>query len=182
MGLKFKNKNGLQKYTTVMNSHIPEGETAICEEENKVYVWDKKHWKEFSIKTDEPIVEMSLYDVNKQIMNQLPDHIGEQLQSDVILINQYDESTKAKYYMLLCKEYSYYTVFNYFNTWAGTVSSLGESVRECLDSVGTIRACDYDNVDNPTAIEIWVHTNEDEMHCFHLFPYDKGIVDFTRGD
>lgn len=181
MGLKFKNRKGLDKYTNVMKKHIPDRETAICEEENKVYIWHKG-WQEFSITTDEPLVEMSLYEMNQQLIAQMPDHEGEQLQADIILINQYDDKTKAKYYMLLCKEYNYYTIFNYYKTWADSAPTLGKIVRECLENVGTIRACDYDNIDNPTAIEIWVHTNEDETHCFHLFPYDEGVVDFTRGD
>lgn len=180
MSIKFKNEKGLAAYTSKMKNNIHEGELVYCEDSNKTYTWHEKNWQEIKINTEDDLVSMSLYEMNAQILSQLPDHTSEQIAEDIELINQYDQQKKARYYMLLCKEYSYYTLFNYMNSWRGGLDSLGEAVIDCLNSVGTVRSCDYDNIDNPNAIEIWVCINDKEVQCFHLFAYDEGVVEFSR--
>lgn len=75
--------------------------------------------------------------------------------------------------MMLCKELSYYTVFEKdFVTY--DCLSLGHGVIECLDNVGAIHGVD-DNGEG--ALEIWVKSfNDDNMYCLLLFNYDIGVV------
>lgn len=182
MAIQFKNKNGLELYTKLQQKKkaLQEGELAYIVDTNTTYRWNNNQWEEIKIKTDNDIVEMTLYDMNAQIIKQLPNHDDTQIQEDITLINTFDKDKQARYYMLLCKEYNYYTIFNYVKTWGIKINRLGENVIDCLNNVGTIRACDYDNITNPTAIELWVSIDDDTVHCFHLFPYDVGIVEFSR--
>jgi hypothetical protein len=74
--------------------------------------------------------------------------------------------------MLLCKEMSYYTVFEK-DFLEYDCLSLGHGVIECLDNVGTIHGID-DNGEG--ALEIWVKTSDEEVYCMLLFNYDVGVV------
>ena len=183
MSIQFKNEKGLELYTKLQQKKkaMREGELVYVADTNKTYRWNNDQWEELKIKADTDVVEMTLYDMNAQIMKQLPNHTNKQIREDIALINSFDKNERARYYMLLCKEYNYYTIFSYLQTWYNSNEALGEAVIDCLDSVGPIRACDYDNSANPTAIELWVSANEDEVYCFHLFPYDIGVVEFSRG-
>ena len=76
--------------------------------------------------------------------------------------------------MLLCKELSYNTLFH--------------SVDNCLIEEDFIRelwdVCSYlgpihdISVDDNDAIAIWAEWEDTGVHCFYLFPYDKGVVEF----
>lgn len=116
---------------------------------------------------------MSLYDLNKQGYAQLLPYDDTQIQDTIVWINEFSERYKGKYYMMLCKELSYYTVFEKdFVTY--DCLSLGHGVIECLDNVGTIHGVD-DNGEG--ALEIWVKSfNDDNMYCLLLFNYDIGVV------
>jgi len=80
-----------------------------------------------------------------------------------------------KYYMLLCKDYNYYTVFEY-------KSGCGESfvyvVLDIIKSLGNIHSIE---INGDGILEIWIAPNDDEnqeIYAFFLFPYDNGVVNF----
>lgn len=118
-------------------------------------------------------VEMSLYDMNKQIMFQMPELSEEKIVEAKDLITTFNHNNGHKYYMLLCNELKYYTVFN---TEKAFEEKLEEVVFECLNNVGTVVA--VDPTEDGTAVEIWVKL-EEEAKVFYFFGYDKGVIDLV---
>ena len=90
-----------------------------------------------------------------------------QIQDAITWINEFSDKNKGKYYMLLCKEISYYTVFEK-DFLEYDCLSLGHGVIECLDNVGTIHGID-DNGEG----EIWVKT--EEVYCMLLDVVKVGL-------
>lgn len=114
---------------------------------------------------------MSLFEINQQLISQFNDFTNEDWVEAVEKIDKWHDEIKSDYYMMLCKEISYYTVFingDYSH------SSLGEMVRECLAFVGNVLTIDYSNKE---CLDIWIRINE-ETQCLHLFNYTRGVVDF----
>ena len=147
---------------------IPNGQ--IVRKEDGLYVY--KDGEYYPIEDQKIDTGMSLYELNKQGYAQLLPYDETQIQDAIAWINEFSDKNKGKYYMLLCKEISYYTVFEKdFLTY--DCLSLGHGVIECLDNVGTIHGID-DNGEG--ALEIWVKTSDEEVYCMLLFNYDVGVV------
>ena len=77
-----------------------------------------------------------------------------------------------KYYMLLCKEQAYYTLFS---REEDALETFGEVVIDCLKFRGDIVAFEP-NADG--YIEFWVK-ELGEAYCYLLFNYDMGVVPFN---
>jgi hypothetical protein len=112
---------------------------------------------------------MSLYDLNQNIIGQLPDITD--FTDKVALINEFRSNTNNKYYMLYSKDISYFTIMVIEKY--GEMDSLGSAVIECLSNLGAVKSIDY--TENHDAIEIWVNHNG-EIICAYFFPYDNGIL------
>lgn len=168
----FKNLKTLQNYTE-KHGRFQNGDVIEVQDENKLYFYKDNAWHELSGKIDvNSNIEINLYNLNKQIMAQMePFNIEkwEQAEKD---IDAWDKENNASYYMMLCKEKSYYTVF----TDDGyEFHGLGAAVRECLEFVGNVVSIDI----NPEVIEIWIRELND-AYCLHLFNYEDGVVSFKR--
>lgn len=118
---------------------------------------------------------IDLYTMNQNIINQLPVYTDEDIDRAEDTIHDWIyNGHRANYYMLLCKELSYYTLFH--------------SVDNCLIEEDFIRelwdVCSYlgpihdISIDDNDAIAIWAEWEDTGVHCFYLFPYDKGVVEF----
>ena len=147
---------------------IPNGQ--IVRKEDGLYVY--KDGEYYPIEDQKIDTGMSLYELNKQGYAQLLPYDETQIQDAIAWINEFSDKNKGKYYMLLCKEISYYTVFEK-DFLEYDCLSLGHGVIECLDNVGTIHGID-DNGEG--ALEIWVKTSDEEVYCMLLFNYDVGVV------
>lgn len=147
---------------------IPNGQ--IVRKEDGLYVY--KDGEYYPIEDQKIDTGMSLYELNKQGYAQLLPYDETQIQDAITWINEFSDKNKGKYYMLLCKEMSYYTVFEK-DFLEYDCLSLGHGVIECLDNVGTIHGID-DNGEG--ALEIWVKTSDEEVYCMLLFNYDVGVV------
>ena len=147
---------------------IPNGQ--IVRKEDGLYVY--KDGEYYPIEDQKIDTGMSLYDLNKQGYAQLLPYDETQIQDAIAWINEFSDKNKGKYYMLLCKEISYYTVFEK-DFLEYDCLSLGHGVIECLNNVGTIHGID-DNGEG--ALEIWVKTSDEEVYCMLLFNYDVGVV------
>ena len=147
---------------------IPNGQ--IVRKEDGFYVY--KDGEYYPIEDQKIDTGMSLYELNKQGYAQLLPYDETQIQDAITWINEFSDKNKGKYYMLLCKEISYYTVFEK-DFLEYDCLSLGHGVIECLDNVGTIHGID-DNGEG--ALEIWVKTSDEEVYCMLLFNYDVGVV------
>ena len=147
---------------------IPNGQ--IVRKEDGLYVYNNGEY--YPIEDQKIDTGMSLYELNKQGYAQLLPYDETQIQDAITCINEFSDKNKGKYYMLLCKEMSYYTVFEK-DFLEYDCLSLGHGVIECLDNVGTIHGID-DNGEG--ALEIWVKTSDEEVYCMLLFNYDVGVV------
>ena len=111
---------------------------------------------------------MDLYSLNKQLINQFPDM--KDFADSIEIINKFARKNSNKHYMLLCKDISYYTVFERL---LGLTETIGEAVIICLNKIGTsIKS--IEEVEG--AIECWVVPfNEKDPVAVMFFPYDIGM-------
>lgn len=133
--------------------------------EGKYMIWHESAWNE--IKMESGGINVGLYDMNKQIISQLP--ILENFDKAMDDIWTLYETYHNKYFMLYGKEISYFTVFKIIEP-----QYLGEDVLDCCLNVGLIKAMDLTEAGD--AVEIWVQPQDGEPTCLYLFPYDSGIV------
>lgn len=115
-------------------------------------------------------VSMSLYEINQNIIAQLPSYDYNNLLKLKKKINSWEKANNI-YYMLLCKDASYYTVL-YRGISTPDFRSLGEAVITLFDEAGYTIHADEEYEDH---IEIW-GKKDDNTYAFMLFPYDQGVV------
>ena len=128
------------------------------------------------IKTDgKGEVTMSLYEMNRQLINQLPDYNDEAWKGAEAILKEYLEKHPNSYYMMYGCELNYFTVFQKRDE--AEFASLFDAVKTCLASVGGVLSFDFDG---EAAIEIWVKPDiASNVTCLYLFPYDDGVVTYN---
>ena len=130
-------------------------------------VWTNEGWN--VVKSENSGINMGLYEMNKQLIAQLPELTEDELcQEKDLTIHSLHAKYNNNYYMLYGKEISYFTLFKIIEP-----QYFGYEVIECLKNIGKIKAIDF--TEPQDAIEIWVE-DEDGPTCLYLFPYDNGIV------
>lgn len=112
---------------------------------------------------------MSLYDMNKQIVSQLPDFTDEDLNAKYDLINEFGKG--KTWCMLHGRELNYYTVFH--NIEKDAEETFAMAVIDCCRYIGHIKSIDL--TENGT-IEIWT-MNGDEATVLYLFDYEMGVIE-----
>lgn len=120
----------------------------------------------------------NLYDINKQLVEQFDSPLSKeqlnQKKTNILLpyFKEKIEKEQHKYFMLLCNDERYYTVFEIFKA---NYNLLNKEVLECLNSIGLIYS--IEQVQDNAAIEIWIkNILKNELFCYYLFPYDEGII------
>lgn len=141
-----------------------DGEVAYDTSTEKIMVYHDGAWQQ--ITTQGSGLNIGLYDINKQIIAQLPTYTD--LDKAAKTISALHDIYQNEYYMLYGKEISYFTLFKLIEP-----QYFAQEVLDCLRHVGTLKAVDPD--EPGTAVEIWVE-NEDGPTCLYLFPYDNGLV------
>ncbi len=122
-------------------------------------------------------LQMNIYDINKQVISQMPCLTIEELEEKAdTLITEYQNEQKASYYMMLCNELRYYTLFHIDEFDGGSqLSFLSNEVLSCLISF-TDNIKSIEITDDKTAIEIWI-TKDEETYVMYLFNYDTGVIE-----
>lgn len=172
--LEFKTENQLKSYTQHCRDRIEQGETAHVEKTNKIYVFNNE-WTEVKVDGDSNI-HMTVYEINEQLIKQLPDLTEEQIQEKKQIIIDFYTQKDTNVYMLLCKEHSYFTVFLLEDKWSlKNYESLEDEVINCVlfNGAHTIRS--IENIDN-NELEIWAADKDNEIWCYHLFDYAEGFI------
>ena len=131
-----------------MNSHIPEQEQKV-----------------------QGNLQMNIYDLNKQLISQMANLTDEDLEDSKRLIRSYFQEYENEFYMLLCKDISYYTLFHIVDYI--TEPAAADEVIECIKDIGTVKSIDRTE---DGAIEIWAQPGESDPLVMYLFPYDGGVV------
>ena len=159
---------GKAKIKTIDPSQIrytpQEGEIIQNSIDKKFYIYNNDDWVLMNI--NDSGINIGLYDMNKQIISQLPELTD--LEDKHYTINSLHAKFNNFYYMMYGKEISYFTLFKIVDP-----TYFGGDVIDCLKNIGTIKAIDFTEAQD--AIEIWVE-NEDGPTCLYLFPYDSGVV------
>ena len=89
------------------------------------------------------------------------------------IVESFRTEHKSSYYMILCKELSFYTIFAKDNY---EKNSLEEAVLDYCISTGPIHSVSL--TENNDAIEIWIEY-ENEVYVFYLFDYERGVINFN---
>ena len=166
------------KYLVVQNkdqlfalqNHEP-GEMALCSDTNEIYCWDEETgWSPINVEGKG--LELNLYDLNKNIIEQLNPLTTNEVSMKMSLINEYYQKANNTYHMLLCRDFNYYTIFSYdsmltFPDFAGAVCTI-------ITELGDVYSIE---LLEDGAMEIWIKpTGEESPYAFYLFPYDAGVV------
>lgn len=149
-------------------------ESGSCLTENERYHGQLAYWlqnyKDMLADSGENIKKMTLYDMNRMIYSQLPQLTIDTNEKEILCKFFADQDNK--YYMLMCKELSYYTCLRMTN-----VVTIKDKLVDIITShiEGYVVDIEQRNDGN---IEIWIHMEaDDEAHMFMLFPYDWGVIE-----
>ena len=147
-----------------------EGEIAYVTKEEQTYQYTENGWQ--VIPKPKGGLNMSLYDINKQIMAQQPNM--EDFESSFKLLTDFHTSKGNKYYMLLFKDLNYYTIFHTNDD--KTLLMFEIEVINCLrDTFKNVKSI-TENFDGE-AIECWIETFDGEVVVGYLFGYDGGVIE-----
>lgn len=149
------------------------GQIVYNSSEGKIYRWDPIEGWEIIYSDGNSIISMTAYDLNKQIIGQLEILDSETLKEKKQLIREFIKETKNRYYMLLCREINYFTLFSLDNFENCTEKLEDILVDECMRALGDLKA--IDRTEDGHAIEIW-YTAHDDTYVLYFFPYDEGVV------
>lgn len=159
----------VEKLTDIVELY--HGQTVWCSDEDKCYRYDAvEGWQEVP-EDGETTIGMNMYSINKQIISQLPVMSDETYADKLSMIREFIDATKNKFYMLLCHDIKYFTLFMLDLKLAD--EPLEKVLTDCLNSLGQVKA--IDEVDG--AIEIWVENEyfENGPYAMYFFPYDGGV-------
>lgn len=150
---------------------------------NDVRMWTGTEWTSVKADTNSEI-QMTAYDINKQVIDQLPALTEEELEDKKDIIGQFVKDTNNEYYMLLCREKNYYTLCHrvpgmnpspadnvrQYSEWPNEIITTEDLIIECSRCLGEIKSIEL--VDG--AVEIWV-TDPFDTYVMYFFPYDGGV-------
>ena len=115
----------------------------------------------------------NLFEMNKQIRRKSEPMETEKISESIVNVAGWCSfRCNSRYYMLLCKERSDYTIFrlNNFN-----YAQVGQELREVLESRGEIIGIDY--MHGYDCYECWVRNEEGEPFLYMFFTCDDFIVE-----
>lgn len=166
--LRAKNRT----YLMLLPNHS-DGEIAYLDEEKQYMIYkDGQGWIEFNPKTKD--ITMSLYEINKQIIEQLSPLSKQQLSDMEDSLTLWG---KASLYMLYGKEISYFTLLSVKDDSQKDFKTFGEAIISLLhDLTDTIYSID---VVDDNSVEIWIKY-EDKATVLYLFNYEGGLVTYGR--
>lgn len=132
----------------------------------------KNYIKDLKNKPEEK--PLTLYDINKQIYSQMKPMNELSLKAEIINITQwFSKEPNFKYFMLLCKEKSDYTIFNFITK---EFDKARRELQSLVLSRGTPIAIEY--LHDMDAYEIWIKDNVDnEVYMYMLFDCNSFIIE-----
>ena len=134
--------------------YTPDEGEIIQNPDGEYLIWKDGNWNKINVEGSS--ISMGLYDMNKQIIAQLPTLTTNDLLEKLPLVEELHNKYNNEYYMLYGKEISYFTLFK-------------------LKQVESFPHEAIDLTEDKDAIEAWVMA-DDEATCLYLFPYDMGVV------
>lgn len=117
----------------------------------------------------------SLYEMNKQLFKQIKPPSEQIINLELANVGAwFSANINTKYYMLLCKERSDYTLFHLDNF---NYNKIIQELKEVLEERGDIMGFDFVHGEN--AYQCWVRERDDEhqVYMFMLFDADWMVVE-----
>lgn len=147
------------------------------EEPIKVLQVNKAEDNEIPVKDNDnsevELAQLTLYELNQQLIANLPIYDEEKWQEAEKILVAWLNEHQDDYYMLLCKELSYYTLFDVSREDLEITDFIKE-LFDILVDLGTVKDISIDTND---MIAIWLNWHGEETpRCFYLFPYGAGVV------
>lgn len=154
-----------------------------ADDPGRLMMWSGTEWNDVQADANSEI-QMTAYDINKQVIDQLPALTEEKLEDKKDIISQFVKNTNNEYYMLLCREKNYFTLCHrvpgmnpspadnvrQYSEWPNEIITTEDLIIECAQCLGEIKAIEL--VDG--AVEIWV-TDPFDTYVMYFFPYDGGV-------
>lgn len=145
-----------------------ENELAMVTEEQKLYKYtEAEGWR---LQDSQGEFKISLYEMNKNIIMQLPTFSENDINAAKILIKEFVGN--KKYFLHLCRDINYYTLYvqNSGN------ANLADELINCLKDLGDIKSIEKTEYTN--ALEIWhVDPTSEEAYVSYFFNYDEGVIE-----
>lgn len=124
---------------------------------------------------EKPTFELNNYDIHKQLFSKIDPPDENKLTKMLTNVGAWFSTDMAcNYYMLMCKEISYYTVFHFNNmNYDKGVAEL----KKTLQFRGTILDIVYVHAED--AYECWVKNPNGEVEMYYLFKYNWGVIEIS---
>lgn len=127
------------------------------------------------ISPDGDISMGTLYDLNKEAYNKVMPYTPDELKEKLEGLYEWVLYNGAKYFMLLCKERSDYTVFNFSDSIDTKYhQGITKDLRECLKNRGVVLDISYQQ--DSDAWEIWLRS-AGESFMFMFFECNDFIIE-----
>ena len=135
-------------------------------------------------KKDKKIEVASLYDLNKQVISQLPEMPQNKIQEQLAQIEKWFSKKEGKYFILLCREKSDYTLFNFngkeipdvFPEFINKMSRKAiEELETCIKNRGILMSINKASED---AWELWIKDFfNKEINMYMLFECGQMVIE-----
>jgi hypothetical protein len=148
-----------------------EGMVAFIEDVQEYRVYLNGEWRPVEEQSAENGgLALNLYEVNRQIVSQLP-NFSEEQKKDFKTALSFWIDPEVNYYLLMGQETSTSMLFV---REAGSEESLVDLLYESFDEIGLIK--DYEIIDE-NALEVWMDCFG-LVSCFYLVNYENGVRKF----
>lgn len=115
---------------------------------------------------------MNLYELNQSGYQSLPKMTDAEIEKKREDIWRFLLANKGSYYMLVCNELKYYTLFSNYRPGMVVIKNpMIDTILEIVEDLGVLKAIEV----NESMIEFWV-SKDDECHMYAFFNYDRGVV------
>lgn len=116
---------------------------------------------------------MTLYELNQVGYANLPTMTEQEIEEAKIkVISPFIMNHASHYYMLLCNEKHYYTVFALKATFES--ARITKTLFEIFQELGEIKSIEENN----GALEFWIKAKDEETcNVYVLFDYSQGVVE-----
>ena len=116
-------------------------------------------------------IKVSLYEMNQNLIHNMPSLDKSGLKGAEKKFYKWLVNNSAEYYMLLCNQQRYYTVFHNSSS-AINEKNYWNELLDVLSYCGDIKLMEEDS----GAFSIWATWKNGDTDCLYLFPYDQGVV------
>ncbi len=167
-----KHETDLTNPLLLINNNAKNGDLCLCEDTGHTMIRENNAWTLYHPKVEGESFQMSLYELNKTAVSQMPNYNQDKLDDLCAEINQFEHGNGGFYYMLLNNENHYYTLLHLDKI--ADFNNIGEAVIELLSGLGPIVAHEVFE----DHVEIWIKIGK-EAFVYLLFNYDRGVVTYA---